>query len=337
MIQHIKPVSEAAAEGMVKTVYAQIKEDFGMLVEPFTLHSPSPKLLAGIWMATRESLVAGDVRRELKEAIAATVSRINQCPYCVDAHTIMLHATSEHKTAKAISKQDDEKIQDSEIRSIVEWASANRSPGTEILRSPPFSRQEAPEIIGTAVVFHYINRMVSLLLNETPLPSNNFLLKGILKRVAGRMFSRAVHRTKPSGLSLNFLPAAELPKDFAWAESSPIVAKAFSRWAAVVEDAGKKALSSEVRAFVLRYLQSWKGEAPGLDRSWVEHEINEYDNKFQAEVRLTLLTAIAPYQADEMVIQRFRNYYPQDEELISALAWSSFIAARRIGTWLYTY
>jgi AhpD family alkylhydroperoxidase len=181
VIKYIQPVSEATAEGLVAEVYSQIKEDFGMLVEPFTLHSPSPQLLAGIWMATRESLVTGNVRREIKEAVAATVSRINQCPYCVDAHTIMLHATSEHNVAKAISKQDDEKIQDPKIRSIVAWASATRSPDAEILRSPPFSTQDAPEIIGTAVSFHYINRMVSVLLSETPLPSNSFLLKGILK------------------------------------------------------------------------------------------------------------------------------------------------------------
>jgi hypothetical protein len=55
VIKYIQPVSEATAEGLVAEVYSQIKEDFGMLVEPFTLHSPSPQLLAGIWMATRES------------------------------------------------------------------------------------------------------------------------------------------------------------------------------------------------------------------------------------------------------------------------------------------
>ena len=337
MIKYIKPVSEAAAEGLVTEVYSQIKEDFGMLVEPFTLHSPSPKLLAGIWMATRESLVTGNVRREIKEAVAATVSRINQCPYCVDAHTIMLHATSEHKVAKAISKQDDEKIQDPEIRSIVAWASATRSPGADILRSPPFSKQDAPEIIGTAVTFHYINRMASVLLSETPLPSNSFLLKGILKRIAGRMFKGAVRRTKPSGLSVEFLSEAELPKDLNWAETTPAVAGAFARWAAIVEQVGKEILSPEVRTYVLEYVEAWSGEDPGLSRNWVEQAIGKFDEKSQAECRLALLTAIAPYQVDEVVIQRFRDYFPKDDELVGALAWSSFTAARKIGTWLSAY
>jgi AhpD family alkylhydroperoxidase len=337
VIKYIKPVSEAAAEGLVAEVYSQIKEDFGMLVEPFTLHSPSPQLLAGIWMATRESLVTGNIRRAIKEAVAATVSRINQCPYCVDAHTIMLHATSEHNIAKAISKQDDEKIQDPEIRSIVAWASATRSPGADILRSPPFSKQDAAEIIGTAVSFHYINRMVSVLLSETPLPSNSFLLKGILKRVAGRMFKGAVRRRKPSGLSVEFLQDAELPKDLNWAETNPTVAGAFARWASVVELVGEPVLSPEVRPFVIKYINTWDGAGPGLSRNWVEQVIGEFDEKSQAECRLALLTAIAPYQVDEVVIQRFRDYYPKDDELVGALAWSSFTAARKIGTWLSLY
>jgi hypothetical protein len=249
----------------------------------------------------------------------------------------MLHATSEHNVAKAISKQDDEKIQDPKIRSIVAWASATRSPDAEILRSPPFSTQDAPEIIGTAVSFHYINRMVSVLLSETPLPSNSFLLKGILKRVAGRMFKGAVRRTKPSGLSIEFLQEAELSKDLKWAETNPTVAGAFSRWAAIVELVGERVLSPEVCTYVIEYISTWNGEDPGLSRNWVEQAISEFDEKFQAECRLALLTAIAPYQVDEEVIQRFRDYYPKDDELVGALAWSSFTAARKIGTWLSLY
>ena len=40
---------------LLAQTYHQIKRDFGALVEPFTLHAPTPRLLAGIWMATREN------------------------------------------------------------------------------------------------------------------------------------------------------------------------------------------------------------------------------------------------------------------------------------------
>ena len=150
-IRYIQPVAMNSTEGLVARVYPQIKKEFGALVEPFTLHSPSPELLAGAWSAGRESLLVGSVRREVKEAVAATVSRINQCPYCVDAHTIMLNAISARNSAEAIIHQRDDQIRDAEMRSIVNWAAATRSPGAKILLSPPFSQEDAPEIkIGRA-------------------------------------------------------------------------------------------------------------------------------------------------------------------------------------------
>lgn len=118
--KYIHPVKANSAEGLVSQVYAQIKRDFGSLVEPFTLHSPSPKLLAGVWMVCRETELAGNVRRDIKEAIAATVSKINQCPYCVDAHTIMLNATGKRNVARLISNENYDQISDSEVRACVQ-------------------------------------------------------------------------------------------------------------------------------------------------------------------------------------------------------------------------
>ncbi len=332
---YIQPVAIGSAEGLVTQVYAQIKRDFGAIVAPFALHSPSPKLLAGAWMVCRETELVGNVRRSIKEAVAATVSKINQCPYCVDAHTIMLHATAEHEVARVISEESLAQISDPEIRAIVQWASATRSPGSSLLLSPPFSLQEAPEIIGTAVFYHYINRMVRVLLGETPLPSSRHWLRAASKRIAGWFFSRSVRRLKSPGESLRFLPEAELPADLAWAKTVPTIAEAFARFAAVMEDEGEHALSEEVRGYVEECVQTWNGEDIGMSRRWCEQRLNVLDDASKAAGRLALLTALAPYQVDERVVSDFRAYYPEDEILLGALAWASFTAARRIGTWLY--
>jgi len=336
-IKYIQSVAPDSAEGLVAQVYAQIRREFGALVEPFTLHSPSPELLAGAWSACRESLVVGSVRRGVKEAVAATVSRINQCPYCVDAHTIMLNAISAHNTANAISHQCDDQIQDPNVRSIVAWAAANRSPGAEILLSPPFSQQDSPEIIGTAVFFHYVNRMVSVLLSETPLPSNYQWLKRASKRVAGWFFSKAIHRSKPLGASLDFLPETVLPADLAWAKTSPNIAGAFARFAAAVDRAGRNLLPAEVRACVCEHVQAWDGKDPGLGQLWVEQAIRGFDETSKAAGRLVLLTALSPYQVDGGVINTFATHFTEGNNLLGALAWGSFIAARRIGTWLHVH
>ena len=334
-IRYIQPVAPNSTEGLVARVYPQIKKEFGALVEPFTLHSPSPELLAGAWSACRESLLVGSVRRDVKEAVAATVSRINQCPYCVDAHTIMLNATSARNSADAIIHKQDDQIKDPAVRSIVKWAATTRSPGAKVLLSPPFSQKDAPEIIGTAVFFHYVNRMASVLLSDTPLPSNHPLLKGFLKRMAGLFFSRAVHRSKPLGTSLELLPESELPVDLAWAKRSPNIAGAFARFAAVVNKAGREFIPEDIRDCVVKHVQAWDGKEPGLGRHWVEEAMNGLDEKSKDIARLVLLTALAPYQVDEGVVNAFTTQITGDDRLIGALAWGSFTAARRIGTWLY--
>ena len=334
-IKYIHPVKANSAEGLVAQVYAQIRRDFGSLVEPFTLHSPSPKLLAGVWMACRETELAGNVRRDIKEAIAATVSKINQCPYCVDAHTIMLNATGKRNVARLISNENYDQISDSEVREIVKWASATRSTGFEILLSPPFSRQDAPEIIGTTVFFHYLNRMVNVLLSETPLPSNRSWLKNTLKLMAGLFFSRAARRHKSLGDSLKFLPEADLPADLNWAKPNPTIVGAFARFAAVIEEVGAYALSAEVRAYVQERVQGWNGETLRLNKQWVEQAISGFNDASKAAGQLALLAALAPYQVDEGIVLAFRVHFPGDDKLLGTLAWASFMAARRIGSWFH--
>jgi len=101
-IRYIQPVAPNSTEGLVAIIYPQIKNEFGALVEPFTLFFTMYKSTNISWSACRESLLVGSVRRDVKEAVAATVSRINQCPYCVDAHTIMPNA---HPSEMELSKE----------------------------------------------------------------------------------------------------------------------------------------------------------------------------------------------------------------------------------------
>lgn len=325
MIKYIQPVPVGSANGLVAEIYSQVKSDFtigiGRVAEPIALHSPSPRLLAGVWSAIRESLLAGRVRRDLKEAVVAAVSRTNRCPFCVEAHSV-----TARDSLLAVAHQ----ILDPRMRSIVAWASATRSPGASILLSPPFSKKEAPEIIGTAVIFHYINRMVNVLL-QTPLPSER--MKGTFMRVAGYLLSGAF-RSKPSGVSLKLLPEAELPPDLAWAESNPATAGAFARFAKVVEEAGRHALSDEVRARVREHIEAWNGEDPGFGRKWVEQAVSDLDEASQQACRVTLQTALASYQVDDFAVRAFRSHQPRDDEILGALAWASFTAARRVGSWL---
>jgi AhpD family alkylhydroperoxidase len=291
--------------------------------------------MAGVWSILRETLMAGEVNRSHKEAVAAAVSKANECPFCVDAHTVMLRATSDNDVANAILEDDHTRIHDPQMQALVQWAWANQTSNSNTVLPLPFSQSEVPEMIGTAITFHYLNRMANIFLGDALLP---FPMPSALKEFTYRLYAategRRVVRHLQSGKSLEFLPQAQLPDDLSWTAGNPSVAGAFAGFALVVEEAGRQILPEPVRLMVKERVQAWNGEAMGMSRHWVESAVSEIGPEHQAAARLTLLTAFASYQVDAGVIDSFRRQYPEDAQLIAATAWASFTAARRVGKWL---
>ncbi len=335
-IHYITPIPQNEADGLVADVYDQMGRDF-QVVPPITVHSPMPKILAGVWGMVRESMMAGPVNRTDREAVAAAVSKINECPFCVDVHTTMLHGGTEHTLAKSLLNGNVDNLPPSRTGRIVEWALAGHSPDAQIVKSPPFSEEEAPEFIGTAVAFHYINRMVNIFLDDSPIPVPSFLkwLKAPLGRLAGSLFGkRILGLSVEPGDSLNFLPDAPLPDEFSWAKSNPTVAGAFARFTAVMEEAGQSIVPIRVRELVQKHVDLWNGEETGMSRQWVEDAVADLPDNEQASGRLALLAALASYQVDEDVIRGFRQHFPTDEQLISTASWACYVATRRVASWM---
>lgn len=319
-------------DSLVAEVYRQVRRDFGALVEPITVHAPVPTLLAATWCVNRETLLVGRVRRELKEAVATVVSQLNRCPYCVDAHTIMLHASSQHSTALFLGRGDRRGLDDPELEAVVAWAASTRSPGAAVLTSPPFSRADAPELIGTAIAFHYINRIVTILLGASPVSGPGWM-RDLTKRTAGLWFSRAVRRHKNPGEALTLLPDAPVPVDLGWAAASPLVTGAFARFFWAVTEAGEEALDADTRRCVLERIEAWRGEHVGLDQAWVDDAVRPLRPQARPLARLSLLTALAPHQINKEMVEAMRSDLG-DRRPISIFAWSSFAAAQRIATWM---
>lgn len=333
MIKYVKPLAPASATGQLKEIYDQIRRDFGLLAEPFTLHSPIPELLAAVWAVCRESQVTGIVPRQVKEVVAITISKLNDCPWCVDAHTIMLDAI-DHGLVLAIENDSSINIADGRISTIIQWAASTRSPGAQILRNPPFSLQEAPEIISTAVFYHYINRMVSVLLNDTPFGATPNLLRGLVKRVSSHVFRPSIKLSKIPGESLKFLSKAELPADLKWAEPNEYIAYALASLASAIEDGISSALPEKALDYARQHIENWNGDDPGMSRKWVEQAVETFDDEYRPALRLILLTALAPYQVDDAIIKHYLSAHPDPARLLKVLAWASFTAARRVGDWI---
>jgi AhpD family alkylhydroperoxidase len=334
-IRYIRTVRQSAAQGLVRAVYEQIRREFGVLGEPLVVHSPIPGLLAGVWCACREAILAGVVPRHAKESIAVAVSRLNECPYCMDAHTVLLRAAGAHEAADAIRNDEEDSLADPGLRRIVGWASSTRAPGPGVFKNRPFSTGQAPEFIGTAFWIHYINRIATVFLDPRliRIPGRLSVLRAAAERIGGMYFSRTVAQRLVPGASLPLLDGIRcIPPS--WAAPAPPISAAFGALAAGAEEAGQKATCAETRAWAESVLSGWQGNSPGMSRSWLDVHLRELDPDLRPEGTLVMLAAMAPYQVDEDVIDRFRRARPGDTNILGAVSWGAFRAAERIASWL---
>jgi alkylhydroperoxidase family enzyme len=335
-ISYVTPVRVPGSHGTVARVYQQVERDFGVLAPPVALHSPAPGPLAACWMMLRESLLAdGRVQRGVKEAVAAAVSVGNSCPYCVTVHAATLTGLLDASTSSAVSADDLGSIADPQVRAIARWARHSATRPDSQAPGAPFSKEQAPELAGVAVAFHYLNRMVDIFLTDSPLPpAVPAMAHGGALRAFGWFTGAAARASHPPGSSLELLPGAPLPPELWWAAGNPPVADALARACAAIEEAGRQHVPAAVRAAVTTRLAAWDGRPLGPSRSWVESEVSALPAGERAAGRLALLSALASFQVDRSVIDPFRREQAGDQALIATTSWASMAAARQVGSWL---
>jgi AhpD family alkylhydroperoxidase len=325
-IRYVSPVLPGAADGLVASVYAQAERDFGMAAPPLVLHSPAPRLLAAAWVMLRETLLAaGLTAREDKEAVAAAVSAANACPYCVAVHSAAIRGLV-HGTAPAeIAAGRAEQVADPRLREIAVWA---RETGRR-KADQPVPADGLAELAGVAATFHYLNRMVTIFLPESPLPP--LTPKPMGPWVMGMLASAMLSPRPAPGASLELLPEAPLPEEFAWAARAPHIAAALARAAGAIDAAAAPVIPVAARELVLDRLRDWGGEPPGPSKAWAAAEVAALPAAARPAARLALLTAFAPYQVSQDDIGDWGH---ADEELIALTSWASMAAARQIASWL---
>lgn len=335
-IRHVRPVPPGAAAGQVAAVYAQVERDFGMLAPPVVLHSPAAGPLAASWVMLRETLLArGAADRAAKEMVAAGVSLGNACPYCVDVHSAVLRGLAHGAEADAIGGDRVDAMVDPALRDLAGWARASGRRESILRRDPPFPIKQLPEFAGVTVTFQYLNRMVTVFCEDSPLPAIlPAQVSGGMMRVLGRFLRSTALGALEPGAALGLLPDAPMPSDLGWAAGRPVIADAFARAIAVIEAAGASVVEYRVRELVTSELADWSGQAAGLGRSWVDAALSRLASADRPAGRLALLIAFAPHQVGPSDIEEFRRGQRSDEDLISLAAWASLAAARRIGSWL---
>jgi AhpD family alkylhydroperoxidase len=326
-IRYVSPVLPGHAEGLVADVYAQAEQDFGLIAAPLVLHSPAPDALAATWLMLRETLLANSsAPRAQKEVVAAAVSVANECPYCVAVHSAVVRDLVDGRVSAEVAAGRFEEVADSGLRDTALWARATSQPD----KAQPAPGNNFPELAGVAVTFHYLNRMVTIFLPESPLPP--LTPRSMGGWVMGMLASAMTAPSPVPGASLELLPDAPLPEEFSWAAGQPHVASALARAAAAVDAAAGLTVPEPVRELVLGRLGDWRGSAPGPSRSWADDWVGALPAADRPLGRLALLAAFAPYQVTKADIEATGPV--GDAALIALASWASMAAARRIGSWL---
>ncbi|MGP4000488.1 carboxymuconolactone decarboxylase family protein [Streptomyces sp. 8N706] len=326
--RYTTPVTMEAATGTVAAVYAQMEADFVLDDGPLMSLSPAPDVLAATWALLREAELAGSAPRADKEIVATAVSVANRCPFCVDAHTILAHAAGDHRIAEAVRVGDP--VAAPEQARLADWARATRSPGAPELVSPPYPPEAAAEYLGTVLVTHFINRMVTAQLDEelllAPLQSSPQL-----RRLVGGKLERTGSGKPRSGESLDLLPRTPAGPVPCWAGDTPI-GPAYAALEAVAA-AGGTLLSASARAAVLAAVGRWDGSHPPLGSDALEAPLGALAPGDRPGARLALLAALGPYRITDEDVTAWRTGRT-DAELIRLLAFGAMAAVDRIQGWI---
>ncbi|MBF6049166.1 carboxymuconolactone decarboxylase family protein [Streptomyces sp. NRRL B-1677] len=347
-LRHIRAVPPSAAPPEVAAVYQEVEDEFGLLAPPVALHAPAPLLLTATWTMLRETLVAtGSVPRECKEAVASAVSEANRCPYCVQIHGLTLHGLLSRRAASATSVAVTT-VGEPELWEVAAWlggppndgsTTSSVLPASAAPPTPPpaLSPLQAAELVGVAVTFHYLNRVVNVFLAEPPVPAQGpAAVRRNAQRLLGRVLGGGARAHREPGRSLDLLPSTALPEDLSWTRAAPTVAGAFARAADAVTEAGRRAVPDPVRDMLHRVLSNWDGAAPGLD---LAHQVEDYvaglPAKDRPAGRLVLLTALASYRVAESTVAPLRAAGATDADLLALVAWPALTTARRAGTLAY--
>lgn len=326
-MRYVTAVPVRSATGLTRRVFEMIAEDF-FVNGSLSSHSRVPELFAGTWLGGREIVLVSDqLDRTTKEALGATLSFINDCPYCADMLVSLVHGSGKHLAASSILQEAEDSITDTTLRERLMWVRQVATKGPEGAVSIPFTMEELPEAIGTLFTLNYVNRFSHVVMNGSPVGN---VFKDTALKVFGYELRETTDRHILPGRALDLLPPAPVPDDMDWARPNPRIADSLARWAAAVDRQAEQAISPQVRDLVLNRLQSWNGEQMPLSRSWVENDIEGLTGVDYHIAKLILVVCKASYQFDDALLQGVMGEHVDEERLIRILAFAAMSAARRL-------
>lgn len=260
--------------------------------------SDVPALLAATAALTRE--VEGPSRVD-SELAAAAVSRANRCRLCLDTHVAALHELGEKDLAAAMARGGTPPRP--RQAALVAWAEASRNPRTTRWTSP-----YGPELTGTVLAAHFVNRVVSALLCPDRLPGSPL---------------RGGGADGPRDRCLPVLAAgpAASPDGRAGA------AYASLRSAAL---AGGDLLGEMARQTVTATVRWEDGWHPARPTEWAAELVQDLTGEDRAGTRIALLAAFAPAAVSPADVALWRLSRPAGADLVRLVAFGAIAATDHV-------
>jgi uncharacterized peroxidase-related enzyme len=167
----IAPLPSQIEDPIVSAMFSEIEAAFGMVPNLFRTYAHHPPLLQANWEKVKAVMMAGSLRREVKETIAVLVSKDNSCSYCVAAHSAALKSLG--MTAEQIAALEDSlDVADfvTKEKALIHFArGANRNPLAitdaefQVLRQAGAQDAEIVEALGVMEVFTSFNKFLDSL------------------------------------------------------------------------------------------------------------------------------------------------------------------------------
>jgi hypothetical protein len=204
---------------------------------------------------------------------------------------------------------------------LARWAEASRSP-----RAAGWTSPHGPEVTGTVLAFHFINRIVSALLAPDLLP-RALQRSPLVRSVGGRLYARTARVPKEPGRSLPLLGAdASVPPT--WAGDSPVgvayaaLRRAAARGGDLLSDVARKTVTATVR---------WEdGQHPVRPAEWATELVLDLPDSDRAGTRIALLAAFAPGALTHADVARWRRAQPADADLVRLVAYGAMTATDHV-------
>jgi len=231
---------------------------------------------------------------------------------------------------KAVENQDLDLVQDVKTKQLLDWAFNTKYFQSDIIQQPPFSKGEAPEIISTAVLFHYLNRMVTVFLGETILPFNISFLRSFMKKLAAMMFSKVLASEKKKNESFFEVDMSEFGDPFYWTKSNVRIHHALSSFYKVVHSLGKESISNQVFEFITTEIDNWTG-SEHIDISDLDEKLKTVDVEFRKMAKMLYFISFMPYRVTTGLVTDLRKTYKlEDDEILGMFSWASYMTAAKI-------